>query len=212
MRCAISSEAMDEMRQPGQAKGRGRTVRLSSNWHGEEYWPIQFGKKTIYWPSSLKLMLSRQGICGLNQFSDPAYFCEVPKPLFTTFPSSDTVSQRFYAEVAANFPAVLEAVSNCLRSAVNTNRHAINSCIDDSLGESLAGESGEAQPQAIDHKLFRFWVDGHPNRVSVKWKKAIEPTIGKLDSPLSKRIGVAFVRHRTVLSTTIHRLSGLYCI
>jgi hypothetical protein len=33
---------------------RGRTVRLSSNWHGEEYWPIQFGEKTIYWPSSVR--------------------------------------------------------------------------------------------------------------------------------------------------------------
>ena len=27
-------------------------------------------------------------ICGLNQFSDPAYSCEMPKPLFTALPSS----------------------------------------------------------------------------------------------------------------------------
>jgi hypothetical protein len=102
----------------------------------------------------------------------------MPKPLFTTFPSSDTVSQHFYGEVAANFPAVLEAVSNCLRRAVNTNGHTINPCIDDSLCEGLAGESDEAQPQAIDHRLFRFWVDGHPNRTRVKWKKAVEPKCG----------------------------------
>jgi hypothetical protein len=71
----------------------------------------------------------------------------MPKPLFATFPLSDTFSQHFYGEVAAKFLAALETVSDCLRYAVNTNRHAINSHIDDSLCECLAGEAGEAQPQ-----------------------------------------------------------------
>jgi hypothetical protein len=49
----------------------------------------------------------------------------MPKSLFAAFRLSDTFSQRYYGEVAANFPAVLEAVSNCLRDAVNTKREAI---------------------------------------------------------------------------------------
>jgi len=56
--------------------------------------------------------------------------------------------------------------------------HSIEFRIDDSLCESLARESDEAQPQAIGHRLFRFKVDGHPNRSCVKWKKAVEPDCG----------------------------------
>jgi hypothetical protein len=35
----------------------------------------------------------------------------------------------------------------------------------------LAGESDEAQFQATGHRLFRFKVDGHPNRSRVKWSQ-----------------------------------------
>jgi hypothetical protein len=42
----------------------------------------------------------------------------------------------------------------------------------------LARESDEAQFQATGHRLFRFKVDGHPNRSRVKWKKAVEPDCG----------------------------------
>jgi len=114
----------------------------------------------------------------VNQFSNAAYFREMSKPLFAAIPSRDTFSQHFRSEVVANIPAVLEAVSNCLRRAVDTNRHAINPCIDDSLCEGEAGESDDAQPQAIDHRFFRFQVDSHPNRGRVKWKKAMEPDCG----------------------------------
>jgi len=75
--------------------------------------------------------------------SDAAYFYEMSKPLFTAHPPSDTFSQHFYGEVAADFPAVLEAVNNSLRCAVNTNRNSIDLRIDDSLCEGLAGESDE---------------------------------------------------------------------
>src|SRR5258708_913034 len=83
-------------------------------------------------------------ICCLNQFSDAAYFYEMSKPLFTALPPSDTFSQHFYGEVAADFPAVLEVVNNSLRRAVNTNRNSIDLGIDDSLWEGLAGESDES--------------------------------------------------------------------
>jgi hypothetical protein len=73
----------------------------------------------------------------------------MPKSLFATFPSSDTFSQDVYGEAAAKFLAVLETVSDCLRRAVNTNRNAINPCIDDSLSKGLTGESDEAQSQAF---------------------------------------------------------------
>ena len=56
--------------------------------------------------------------------------------------------------------------------------HSIEFRIDDSLCESLARESDEAQPQAIGHRLFRFKVDGHPNRGRVKREKAMEPDCG----------------------------------
>jgi hypothetical protein len=131
----------------------------------------------------------------------------MPKPLFTTFPSSDIVSQHIYGKVSADFPAVLEAVSNCLRGAVNTNRHAINSCIDDSLCEGWAGESDEAQPQVIDHRLFRFWVDGHPNRTGLEWKKAMEPKCGL---QANDTIGYALAReHYLALKARGETLAGV---
>src|SRR6266403_342045 len=102
----------------------------------------------------------------------------MPKSLFATFSSSDTFSQHIYGEFATHLPTVLEAVSNSLRLAVDTNSHSIDFRIEDSLCESLAGESDEAQPQAIDHGLFCFKVDGHPNRGGIKGKKAMEPDCG----------------------------------
>jgi hypothetical protein len=63
----------------------------------------------------------------VNQFSYAAYSCEMPESLFATFTSIDTFSQHLYSEVAAKFLAVLEAVSDCLCHAVDTNRNAINS-------------------------------------------------------------------------------------
>jgi len=114
----------------------------------------------------------------VNQFSYVAYSCEMPESLFATFTSIDTFSQHLYSEVAAKFLAVLEAVSDGLCRAVDTNRNAINSYILDSLCQCLAGESDEAQFQATGYRLFRFKVDGHPNRNRVKWKKAVEPDCG----------------------------------
>src|ERR1700687_3350151 len=102
----------------------------------------------------------------------------MPKSLFTTFASSDTFSQHFCGQAAAKFLAVLEAVSDGLCRAVNTNRHSIQFGIDDSLRESLARESDESQPQSVGHRFFRFTVDGHPNRSRVKRKKAVEPDCG----------------------------------
>jgi hypothetical protein len=102
----------------------------------------------------------------------------MPESLFATFTSIDTFSQHLYSEVAAKFLAVLEAVSDGLCRAVNSNRNAINSYILDSLCQCLAGESDDAQLQATGHRLFRFEVDGHPNRSRVKWKKAVEPDCG----------------------------------
>jgi len=102
----------------------------------------------------------------------------MPESLFATFTSIDTFWQRLYSEVAAKFLAALEAVSGGLCRAVNSNRNAVNSYILDSLCQCLAGESDEAQFQATGHWLFRFRVDGHPNRRRVKWKKAVEPDCG----------------------------------
>ena len=81
----------------------------------------------------------------MNQFSYAANSCEMPESLFATFMSIDTFSQHLCSEVAAKFLAVLEAVSDCLCRAVNSNRNAINSSILDSLCQCLAGESDEAQ-------------------------------------------------------------------
>jgi len=114
----------------------------------------------------------------VNQFSYAAFSCEMPESLFATFTSIDTFSQHLYGEVAAKFLAGLEAVSDGLCHAVDTNRSAINSYILDSLCQCLAGESDEAEFQATGHRLFRFKVDGHPNRSRVKWKKAVESDCG----------------------------------
>jgi hypothetical protein len=107
-----------------------------------------------------------------------AYSCEMPESLFATFTSIDTFSQHLYSEIAAKFPAVLEAVSDCLCRAVNSNRNAINSYILDSLCQCLAGESHEAQFQTTGHGLFCFKVDCHPNRGGANWEKTVEPDCG----------------------------------
>jgi hypothetical protein len=101
----------------------------------------------------------------VNQFSYAAYSCEMPESLFATFTSSDTFSQHLYSEVAAKFLAVLEAVSDGLCRAVNTNGHAINSYILDSLCQCLAGESDEAQfPKACFASKRK--LNDHDGRVS----------------------------------------------
>ena len=114
----------------------------------------------------------------MNQFSYAAYSCEMPESLFATFTSIDTFSQHLYSQVAAKFPAVLEAVSDGLCRAINSNRNAINSSVLDSLCQCLAGESDEAQSQATGHRPFRFRVDCNANRGRVKWKKAVVPDCG----------------------------------
>jgi len=115
----------------------------------------------------------------------------MPESLFATFTSIDTFSQHLYSEVAAKFLAVLEAVSDGLCRAVNSNRNAINPCILDSLCQCLAGESNEAQFQATGQGLFCFKVDGHPNRSRVKWKKAVE-----LDRRLQANDAIGHARAR----------------
>jgi hypothetical protein len=143
----------------------------------------------------------------VNQFSYAAYSCEMPESLFATFTSIDTFSQHLYSEVAAKFLAVLEAVSNGLCRAVNSNRNAINSYILDSLCQCLAGESDEAQFQATGHRLFRLWVDGHPNRSRVKWKKAVEPGGGL---KANDAIGYALTReHYLALKVRGEILTGV---
>jgi hypothetical protein len=130
----------------------------------------------------------------VNQFSYATYSCEMPESLFATFPSSDTFSQHLYSEVAAKFLAVLEAVSDGLCRAVNSNRNAVNSYILDSLCQCLAGESDEAQFQATGHRLFRFKVDGHPNRSRVKWKKPWNLTADfRQTMPLGTRLHASII-------------------
>jgi len=94
------------------------------------------------------LGLRNQRICRVNQFLHAAYSCEMPESLFATFPSLDTFSQHLYSEVAAKFLAVLEAVSDCLCRAVNSNRNAINSYILDSLCQCLAGSINIGSPKS----------------------------------------------------------------
>src|SRR5260370_28860611 len=114
--------------------------------------------------------------------------------LFATFTSIDTFSQHLYSEVAAKFLAVLEAVSDGLCRAVNSNRNAVNSYILDSLCQCLAGESDEAQFQVTGQGLFCFKVDGHPNRGRVKWKKAVEPDCGpQATMPLGTRLHASII-------------------
>ena len=114
----------------------------------------------------------------VNQFSHAAYSCEMPESLFATFTSIDTFSQHLYSEVAAKFLAVLEAVSDGLCRAVNRTGTPSILIFSTPCVQCLAGESDEAQFQATGHRLFRFRVDGHPNRSRVKWKKAVEPDCG----------------------------------
>ena len=89
----------------------------------------------------------------------------MPESLFATFTSSDTFSQHLCSEVTAKFLAVLEAVSDCLCRAVNSNREAINSYILDSWCQCLAGESDEAQFQAVGHGNAD--ADGEPYFIGI---------------------------------------------
>jgi hypothetical protein len=98
-----------------------------------------------------------------DYFVDPAYFREMPEPLFAAFFPNYAFLQDSCCEVTADLSSVLEAVRNSLRHAVDTNRNSIDLHIDDSLCEGLAGESDKAQAESVRHRLFRFEANGHPN-------------------------------------------------
>jgi hypothetical protein len=110
----------------GSSRGLGKSINLF-DFTVRQFSPLQadgdvhalIGNWSAHNISEAHALATR--ICGLNQFSDATYFYEMSKSLFTTLPPSDTFSQHFYGEVAADFPAVLEAVNNSLRCAVNTN-------------------------------------------------------------------------------------------
>jgi hypothetical protein len=109
----------------------------------------------------------------VDYFVDPAYFREMPEPLFAAFFPSYAFLQDSCCEVAAHFPSVLEAVRNCLRRAVNTDGNSIDLRIDHTLRERLAGKSNKAQLQAIDNWFFGFAIDGHPNVTGITRKNAV---------------------------------------
>jgi hypothetical protein len=109
----------------------------------------------------------------VDYFVDPAYFREMPEPLFAAFSPSYAFLQDSCCEVAANFSSVLEAVRNRLRRAVDTNRHSIDLRIDDSLRERMAGKSNKAQLQAIDNRFSGFAIDGHPNGTGITRENAV---------------------------------------
>jgi len=69
----------------------------------------------------------------VNEFSDPAYLRKVPKPLFAAFSLSDTLSQYFCGEAAADLPPIFEAVRDRLCRAVDSNRDTFNPCVDGAL-------------------------------------------------------------------------------
>jgi hypothetical protein len=83
----------------------------------------------------------------VDYFVDPAYFREMPEPLFAAFFPSYAFLQDSCCDVAANFSSVLEAVRNNLRCAVDTNRNSIDLRIDDTLRERMTGKSNKAQLQ-----------------------------------------------------------------
>jgi hypothetical protein len=109
----------------------------------------------------------------VNYFVDPAYFREMPEPLFAAFSVSYAFLQNSCCEVAAHFSSVLETVRNSLRRAVDTNRHSIDLRIDDSLRERMAGKAHETQPQAIDNWFFGFAIDRHPNVTGIRRENAV---------------------------------------
>jgi hypothetical protein len=109
----------------------------------------------------------------VDYFVDPAYFREMPEPLFATFFFSYAFLQDSCCEVAPNFSSVLEAVRNRLRRAVDTNGHSIDLRIDDSQRERMAGKSNKAQLQAIDNRFFGFAIDGYPNVTGITRENAV---------------------------------------
>jgi hypothetical protein len=77
-------------------------------------------------------------------------------------------------DLDADPAAVFEAISNRLGDAVNANRNAINSCVDDTLSERIATEANEAQGVTIHNGSSRFAVDRHPDRTSIGRQQAME--------------------------------------
>ena len=117
-----------------------------------DYWPHGLAKRTVVTTKHKNVGRTRVAIAVaavlvvpalLNMLTNEVLCARHPVP--GAFPSSDTFSQHFSGQVAAKFLTVLEAVSDCLCHAVNSNRNAINSYILDSLCQCLAGESDEAQ-------------------------------------------------------------------
>ena len=95
------------------------------------------------------------------------------EPLFAAFLPSYRFAQDLCGKSLANLPPVLEAVSNRLSYAVDTNRHSIDLRIDDSLRVRLAGRSNKPQLQAIDNRFFGFAIDGYPNLTGITREDAV---------------------------------------
>lgn len=141
----------------------------------------------------------------MHQLPHPADLSEVAKSLFATFLLSDTFPQDACGELAANFSSVLEAVRNRLRRTVDTNWNSIDLRIEDSLRERIAGESHEAQLQAIDNWLLSLPVDGHPNVTGIRRENAVP---GECRLKAYNAVGYSLARERDLMFEVRGKLSA----
>jgi hypothetical protein len=88
---------------------------------------VPFQKKApVCQPSPQRLRHSQPKNMRPGPVSRPGIFLRSAEVFVRYISSSDTFSQHFSGQVAAKFPTILEAVSDCLCHAVDTNRNAIN--------------------------------------------------------------------------------------
>ncbi len=87
--------------------------------NGPRLHAITLAVRKVKRPSS-STMSRIKTLTGFSLF-DSAYFRTVSKSLFAAFSSTDTFSQHFLGNVAAKFPSILEAVSQGLRHAGDSN-------------------------------------------------------------------------------------------
>jgi hypothetical protein len=98
-----------------------------------------------------------------NQLPDTADLREVSKSFGAALLTGNIFFEHLLSEVKTNPFPILEAVGDGFGQAVHANGYAVNSLVDDALGECVSSEPDEAHQLPVHDGLFRLRMDRHPD-------------------------------------------------
>ena len=94
--------------------------------------------------------------------------------LTTAFVQLNSRSERVKRLLDSNLASILQTIGNGLGCAVDSNRHAINPGVHNTLGQCSAREANEAHFQPVQGRLSSLAINGHPNGIGGRRKKRMK--------------------------------------